>query len=484
VATDCLIGIDIGTTVLKAVLVDAAGARLASFAQPYPLHRPAPGFAEQSPADWMDALFAALAAFSAEHDLSGLAAIGLTSQVNTHVFVDAKGEPLLPAIVWQDTRAAEDAAVLETRVSAEQKIGWFGAPIPIDASHQVSRMAYVRRVHPEIYAQTRHVLLPKDFCALQLTGAVAADPVAAIGLVDKTFAYVDELIALLPDARQKMPPLFPFNHVAGRVRDGLPGAGTPVVIGAMDAWAGMFGVGVVRDGQAMYQSGTSEILGIVSARVTPTPGVIVFPPYEGITLHAAPTQSGGAAFAWFAAVLGKSPAEAAALVGTTPPSDAIPMFLPHLQGERAPLWDAASRGVFARLDPRAGAAEMTRGVMEGVAFSARLALEAAAASAGVTLTVANIGGGGARSDVWCQIRADAMGVALRRAAVPDSAALGAAVLAGLGSGLMPSLADAVGTVVRFDRSFEPETAHRAYYDDRFEHYRALYASLSPFNDRF
>lgn len=475
-----LIGIDVGTTAIKAVLIDAAGNRLASFARPYPMQRPAPGVAEQDPRDWMDGILGALAGFAAEHDLSGLAGIGICSQVNTHVFVDAAGAPLRPAIVWQDSRAAPDAAGLDARVSAEDKLAWFGGPLPIDASHALSRMAHVRRTEPEIYGRTRHLLLPKDYCVLQLTGAVGSDPISAVGLVGRD-GYVAPLLDLVPGAAERLPPLFGFSHVAGRVRGGLPCAGVPVVVGAMDAWGGMFGVGVVRDGDAMYQSGTSEIPGIVSSTVNPTAGVILFPPYEGIVMHAAPTQSGGASLAWLGALLGRTPEEMSALAGGIAPSDAVPLFLPHLQGERAPIWDAASRGVFARLDPRAGRAEMVRSVMEGVAFSVRWAFEALQASAGRQVAIANIGGGGARSDVWCQIRADALGMALRRTAVPDSAAIGAAILAGLGSGVMANLAEAAGRLVQFDRTFEPDSAQRGYYDHKFGKYRELYEALRAFN---
>jgi xylulokinase len=249
----------------------------------------------------------------------------------------------------------------------------------------------------------------------------------------------------------------------------------------MDAWGGMFGVGVVADGDAMLQSGTSEIAGIVSASVHPTPGVILFPPYDGIVMHAAPTQSGGAAIAWLGSVLGRTPAELSALAATVPPSSAVPLFLPHLQGERAPLWDTASRGVFARIDGRAGAAEMARSVLEGVAFSVRLAFEALQQSAGRRLTIANIGGGGSRSDLWCQIRADALGFSLRRTTVPDAAAIGAAILAGLGSGTLPSLPEAVHRLVKFDRVFEPDPSLRAYYNDKFGKYRELYEALRGFN---
>jgi xylulokinase len=422
----------------------------------------------------------ALGQFERGNDLSGPQGIGICSQVNTHVFVDAAGEPVLPAITWQDTRAAPDAAALDERVTPEQKLAWFGGPVPIDASHALSRIAFVRRTQPEAFARTRHVLLPKDYCVLQLTGAVGSDPIAAVGLVDRN-GYVSPLLDLVPRASELLPPLHPFTHVAGRIRAGAPCAGAPVVVGAMDAWGGMFGVGVVADGDAMYQSGTSEIPGIVSARVDPTPGVILFPPYDGIVMHAAPTQSGGAAVAWFANMLGKSPADISALAASVPPSSAIPLFLPHLMGERAPLWDASSRGVFARIDGRAGAAEMARSVLEGVAFSARLAFEALQHSAGVELSLANIGGGGSRSDVWCQVRADALGFALQRTSVPDAAAIGAAILAGCGSGAFPSLTEAVRSLVRFDRTFEPDRSLRGYYDDKFGRYRELYATLKPFN---
>lgn len=475
-----LIGIDVGTTAIKAILIDEQGNRLDSFSRPYPVHRPAEGHAEQDPQDWMEGILAALHQFAAGNDLSRLAGIGICSQVQTHVFADAEGALLLPAIVWQDTRAASDAAALDARITAQQKLDWFGGPMPIDASHALARVAHVGRVAPEVWARTRHVLQPRDYCILHLTGELAADPIAAIGLVDAQ-GYVGPLFDLLPGTVEKFPPLHPFTHVAGRVRAGLPCAGAPVVVGAMDAWGGMFGVGVAGNGDAMVQSGTSEIAGIVSSIVNPTPGVILFPPVDGIVMHAAPTQTGGAALAWLGTVLGRTPAEMSALAATVPPSSAVPHFLPHLQGERAPIWDSASRGVFARLDNRAGAPEMIRAVMEGVALSVRWAFDALKASSGVDASTANIGGGGSRSDVWCQIRADALGMTLRRAAAPESAAIGAAILAGVGSGIMPSIADAARQLVQFDRTFDPDPTLSGYYADKFSKYRELYGALKDWN---
>jgi xylulokinase len=480
-AKSTLIGIDVGTTATKAVLIDANGERLAGYVHAHATDRPHPGYAEQDPSDWMAGVLGALEAFAAGHDLADLQAIGICSQVNTHVFVDGAGAPLLPAITWQDTRSGRDAEALDAMIGAEQKTEWFGGPLPIDASHALSRMAHVRRVHPDLYARTAHVLLPKDFCVQQLTGAVLSDPVSAVGLVNAA-GYVGDLLDLVPGAASLLPPLASFTTVAGRVRRGVPCAGTPVVVGAMDAWGGMFGVGVAENGEAMYQSGTSEIPGIVSSTVVPTPGVILFPPYEGIVMHAAPTQMGGAALSWFAHVLGRTPAETAALAQEA--EGAIPLFLPHLQGERAPFWDNATRGVFAWLDASAGAPEMAQGVLEGVAYSARLAFDALKSSTAIDPQIINIGGGGAASDHWCQVRADVLGVPLRRCIAPESAALGAAILAGRSQDSETTIAEVVQRLVKYDRIFEPDASKAAYHDARVGKYVELYQGLRTFNGDF
>ncbi|MCP4384385.1 MAG: carbohydrate kinase, partial [Hyphomicrobiales bacterium] len=292
------------------------------------------------------------------------------------------------------------------------------------------------------------------------------------------------LIALVPGAAERLPPLADYPECVGRVKSGLTCAGAPVFVGAMDAWAGMFGIGVVRDGDAMYLSGTSDVLGVLSPARVPTPGVIVFPPYMGVTLHVAPTQSGGASLAWLANLIGRPLEALSALVAGTPLSASVPLFLPHLQGERAPLWDINARGVFARMETATGPGELTRSVMEGVAFSARLAFEATESSAGLTVDHLNIGGGGARSDVWCQIRANVFGRIMRRVRVLDAGTLGAAVIAGVGAGALPSLAGAVDQLVSFERVFEPEEGERGLYDARFGKFQDLYADLKSFNDNF
>lgn len=478
-ASATLIGIDIGTTSVKAVMIGLDGQRIAQTASPYPTHRPGPGLVEQDPADWWHLVLAALTRFAADPACGSVRAICLTSQVNTHVFVDAALQPLHPALVWQDGRAAAAAAALDAGIALADKIAWLGGPIPIDASHALARMAWMAQAHPRLWAKTAQVLLPRDHVLARLTGRIVTDPISSVGLVGPALRYASALIARLPGAAARLAPLADPLAVVGPVGTGLPLAGVPVVLGTMDAWASLFGLGVAAEGQAMYLSGTSEVLGLISGVVTAEPGVITFPAWSGITLHAAPTQAGGASLAWLAQITGReAPALATAAVAITAQS---PLFLPHLQGERAPLWDAQARGTFAGLTAATGPGELAAAVLEGVAFSARLALEALQRSGATVPETLRLGGGGAASDRWCQIRADALGRVLIRMRGSDAGAVGAAVLAGVGSGVLPDLAQAAARLVAEDRRFAPDPAAARLADRRFAIWQQLYQQVRPIN---
>ena len=312
-APDVMIGIDIGTTTVKAALLDANGAAIADFQAPYATGHPGPGYVEQNPDDWVDLVTQALIRFAASGNATRVGAIGLCSQVNTHVFVDAAGKPLMPAILWQDTRASVEARDLESRITPAQKLAWWGAPIPIDASHPLARMLWVSRHRPDIWERTRRVLLPKDYCIFKMTGEILADPLSNFGLVDTSLAYISDLLALVPGASDRLAPLGAITDVAGNLVFPGPLQGTPVVLGTMDAWTGLIGAGGAVEGAAVYLSGTSEILGISSSRITPTPGVVVFAENAGVRLHAGPTQTGGAAKQWFCEMTGLSPLKMARL---------------------------------------------------------------------------------------------------------------------------------------------------------------------------
>lgn len=473
---ESLIGIDVGTTSVKAVMITLAGERLAETAIPYPTKRPGPGLAEQDAEVWWTLVLAALRAFEGK---APVRAICLTSQVNTHLFVGADLAPLHPAIVWQDGRAAAAGAAIDALLTTDEKIAALGAPIPVDASHALARMNWMAQNRPDIWARTTHVLLPRDYLLARLTGVILCDPMSSVGLVGTDLSYARGLIDLMPGAAARLAPLADPLSQAGAVLKGLPFAGTPVVLGMMDAWASLLGLGVVRHGQAMYLSGTSEVTGLVSPTVTAEPGVVTFPPWAGITLHAGPTQAGGASLEWLARLLGRPAADlaegAAAITATTP------LFLPHLQGERAPLWDARLRGTFAGLTAGTGPAEMAAAVLEGVAFSARLAMEALQRSGALVPEQVRIGGGGAASDRWCQIRADALNRPLLRVQGRDPGAMGAAVMAGVGSASMPDLATAAEKLVQSDRLFEPDAKAAVLAETRFALWQRLTADAREVN---
>ena len=441
-----LIGINIGTTSVKAVMSDVAGRVLDRFHAAHDMHRHGHSVAEQDPADWWTAVQQALDRFAAHPRAGDVAVLGVTGQVNTHLFCDTDLMPLRPAITWQDGRAATEAARLDTAIGEDAKIAALGAPVPIDASHALSRLAWLMRHEPDSAAMARHLLVPKDWIIARLTGHVGTDPLSSVGLVGPSLAYAPAILDLSKGAADILPPLSDPLAAAGKIRQG-PFAGVPVIRGTMDAWASLFGLGLARDGEGMYLSGTSDVLAVISSAGRGAPGVVTFPPWRGIALHAGPTQSGGASVAWGAGMLGKSLNEMSDLALQAPIRPDSPLFLPHLEGERAPLWDAASRGGFAGLSSNHGPAAIAAAVMEGVAFAARLALEAVEDSACIQASTLRFGGGGAASSVWTQIRANTLGRTLVPVQTKEPGALGAIVIAGAGAGLLDSLDAATQQIV-------------------------------------
>lgn len=480
-AGELIIGIDVGTTAVKVGLLDQAGAVLDHISQSYPTQRGEAGIVEQDAEHWLRPVETAFDKFSSQ--LSNVAAIGMCSQVSTHLFVDKDGNPLAPAILWQDGRAVAEAKELDAAVSQEQRIAWWGAPMPIDASHVLSRMLWMARHRPDIWDKTAWVMLPKDYCILKLTGELATDGLSNIGLVDQNLKLIPEVLDLVPGAADRVVPVRDVLSVVGQVRAG-PAAGIPVANGTMDGWTGLVGCGATAPGTTAYLSGTSEILGISSPTLTPTEGVIVVPECEGILIHAGPTQSGGAAKLWYGELTDQSPTEMAAAAAASDFSRPAPIFIPHLQGERAPIWKAHTRGVFLGLDQTTNKADMARSIYEGVAFSVRMALQAVEQSAGVSSGCINCGGGGFQSDIWNQIRANVLGRELQRVAVRDTGLLGAAGLASTAIGLHNSVASAFEQIVRFDKTYQPDMALNKRYDALFDIYVEAIAANEMLNSRF
>lgn len=472
------VGIDVGTTAVKAGILDSNGVLTQYFSQTYPTLRPKKDWVEQDGTQWVDAIKSALGQF-APH-MPDIAAIGICSQVNTHIFVGADGRPLDTAIVWQDGRASAEAAELDAQISEAQRIAWWGAPMPIDASHALSRMLWVQRNRPEVWEKTRWVMLPKDYCMLALTGVAVTDPLSNIGLVDLNLKYIPEVLDLVPGAAEKLAPIQGVNALVGDIMSG-PAKGIPIANCSMDGWTGLLGCGGAIDKATSYLSGTSEIVGINSKSIRPTPGVIVFAECEGTRFHLGPTQAGGAAKLWFSELSEKSPEEMSALAGSSDYSKTAPIFVPHLQGERAPIWITHTRAVFLGMDQSTSLADLSRSVYEGVAFSVRMLLEELEASANVRNDVIVCGGGGFRSEVWNQIRANVLGRTLKRIAVTDPGVLGAAGIAAYAAGHHASLSETFGNLISFDQTYEPQIEYVERYDRQFEIYKNIIQACAPLN---
>lgn len=474
-----LIGFDIGSTSVKAALFDMNGAVLDHWSRPYPTERPAAGMVEQDPAHWLNGIRDAIDALLAGRDPAGIRAVGLCSQVNTDVFVDRSGRPLAPAITWQDIRAGAEAAALDARIDPAEKRAWWGAELPIGASHVLAKMMWFAKHHPDLWARTHQVLSARDFCLLHLTGAAVSDPISAFGQVGLDHRYIGALIDRVPGAAGKLPPLRRFTDIAGEMALGSSGRTVPVVTGTMDAWGNLFGCGVFRPGQAMYMSGTSEILAIAGSERIGAPGIITFATIEGLVVNAGPTQSGADSLRWWAATAGVEPGDVPELAGRASRDDRPILFLPHLEGERAPLWDSEIRGAFIGLDSRTAGPEFALALLEGVALAARHSTGSLIDAAGFTPDHMLYGGGGARSDLWSQIRADCLGIPLHRFAFTDVGCLGAAILAAVGIGAFATIADAVPAMTRVERVFEPDPRKAARYDAMFDAYRSAIDALRP-----
>jgi xylulokinase len=463
-----LIGVDVGTTRTKVAAFDLQGRMLAAAQRDGATRRPRPGWAEQDPDAWLaqvqDATLEVLAALPGAQ----VGAIGVCSQVNTHVFADADLRALQPAITWQDLRAA-DAATELSRAAGEA----------VAPSALLARARWLQARHPAVWSRTRWILSPKDYVNAHLTGSVATDPVSSYAIVEPGGGY-RALDGLVAGVQRRLPPLGDLASVVGRTREGgrLP-AGIPLAVATMDAWGGLYGSGAVRDGDAFELSGTSEVLGVLHRGGPGAEGVVAFPPYDGVHLVAGPTQAGGDALRWHAEVCGVAPAEVLARAARAPAGSEGVVFLPHLAGERAPVWDPDLRGTFLGLGAGHGQQHLSRALLEGVAYSARHVLETLEAATGAPVPRLAITGGAAASDLWCQIKADILDRPLVRLAVLDSGVLGAALMGGAAAGLLDDLRSAARALVHPQRTFEPQGADRAVLDAGYATYRAAQAALAP-----
>lgn len=473
------IGLDLGTSSLKAVLIDADQKVLAEHSVPLSVARPQAGWSEQAPADWVTATDTAMKALRAQHDLSDVRGIGLSGHMHGATMLDAADNVLRPCILWNDTRASTEAAKMDADpqfrdVSGNIVFAGFTAP----------KVAWAKNHEPQLFDQIAKVLLPKDYLRLTLTGEHVAEMSDAAGTSWLDVAarnWSDDLLAATGLERSQMPRLVEGSEVSGTLRDalaqqwGLP-KGVIVAGGGGDNAASAIGAGVVTKGDAFISLGTSGVLFAASDAYQPdaTSAVHTF-------CHAVPDTwhqmgvilAATDALQWLARLTGQTAAELTSDLGDlTAPQRTL--FLPYLGGERTPHNDTQIRGQFLHLDHNTDARQATRAVLEGVAF-AFADCHAALRSTGTTIERAIAMGGGAKSNYWLHVLATTLGIPLMLPKDGDfGAALGAArlaIMAATGAGLE------VASMPPIARTIDPDTTLTAAFTDTHARYREAYIAL-------
>ena len=468
-----LVGLDVGTTGAKALAITPDGAIVAKAEEEYPLSTPRPGWSEQDPEDWWAASERALARVGARD----AAAIGLSGQMHGLVLLDEAGGVLRPAILWNDQRTAAECDEIEERVGLERLIERTGNRAL--TGFTAPKLLWVRNSEPDVYAGVAHVLLPKDYVRLRLTGERAIDVADASGTLLFDVAgrrWSEDVLAALDVPPEWLPRALESPSASGETSDGVL-----VAAGAGDQAAGAVGVGVDRPGPVSVVLGTS---GVVFAAL---------PAYAADRqarvhsfCHAVPGAwhamgvmlSAAGSLRWFrdAAAPGTAfDALTEAAEAWAPGAEGL-VFLPYLAGERTPHADPNARGAFAGLSLRHDRGALARAVLEGVAYALRDSLELLAAL-GVRPEVGRVSGGGARSDLWLRIVASVLGIPLERTVVEEGAAYGAALLGGVAAGVFESVEEAVERCVRVRDVVEPVAAWREPYGEGYVRFRALYPAL-------
>lgn len=497
-------GIDLGTGGVRAIVVEAETGRILSAATvEYPLLTPFPQWAEQNPHDWWAATQKAIRqALGGAGDAAGsLAALGLTGQMHGLVLLDAADQVIRPAILWCDQRTERQCEEIHERVGLDRLRQI--ACNPALTGFTAPKLLWVREHEPDAFARARHALLPKDYLRFLLSGEFATDVADASGtlLLDvPRRAWSAVLLERLEIDPRWLPTVHEGPEVVARVSaagaaaTGLP-EGLPIVAGGGDQAAGGVGNGIVRPGLVSCTIGTSGVVFAATERPQPDErGALQ------AFCHSVPgmwhvmgvTQAAGLSFRWVRDELSAASVAEAVRQSIDPyvllaqEAERAPagseglLFLPYLMGERAPHLDPDARGGWIGLTARHGRAHLIRSVLEGVTYSLRDCF-ALFREAGVPLSDVRASGGGARSRLWRQMQADVFGLPVATLEIGEGPAYGAALLAGVGAGCYPDVAQACAQTLRERERLVPDPVRQQTYDSYYQVYRALYPALKePF----
>ena len=497
-----LLGVDIGTTGSRALVIDDSGRLVAAASAehaPFRSHRT--GWAEQDPPDWWSACSEAVRRVLAEGGLQAgaIRAVGLSGQMHGAVLLDASGEVLRPAIIWCDQRTEQECDWLETTIGASRLIELTANPALTNFT--LTKLLWVRTHEPELWTRIRRVLLPKDYVRFRLSGEYATDVADASGTLMLDVARRQWSRGILEQAgidAALLPDVFESPAVCARVSSGAAAeigvpVGTPIVAGAGDQAAGAIGMGITRPGAVSVTIGTSGVVFAATDRPATDPKGRLH-----TFCHAVPdrwhvmgvTQAAGLSLRWLRDQLTTHAShtpdqprptpltyeQLTTEAGSAPPGADGVLWAPYLMGERTPHCDPHIRAALIGLTASHGRSHIVRAVMEGVAFSLRDTFTIFS-ELGVPVERIVLGGGGARSGLWRQIQADVYGRAVQTVAVEEGAAYGAAILAGVGGGVWKSVDEACEALVRPGDIVRPQPHAAGVMNDRYDEYRRVYPAL-------
>ncbi len=492
-----LMGVDVGTTSTRAILISSTGGKpVAEGVSPYPMYTPRPAWAEQNPADWVRGASKAIrsAIKKADAKNTDIEAVGLTGQMHSSVFLDAKGKVIRPAILWCDGRTAAECDELTRRVRKKRLLD-IARNIALPG-FTAPKILWLARHEPAAYRRVAKLLVTKDYIRYIMTGVFAGEVSDASGMLLLDVSkrrWSPEILKALKIPEEWLPLVFESPEITGKVsRDGARtfglAEGTPVVGGGGDQAAGAVGNGIIRQGDVTVSLGTSGVV-FAPSRKPPVAG--------GSTVHAfchaVPKMwhtmgvmlAAGGSMQWFRNTLRFAKNQSLSykrinsLAAKSPAGGDGLTFLPYLSGERTPYNDPQARGAFVGLTLGHDMTHMARAVMEGVAFGIK-DCAALMRDAGTTMRNVYVSGGGATSDLWCSIIAGVIERPVKRLEVDQGPAMGAALLAGVGSGVWPDVKSATAKTLKVRDEIQPVKKDRKVYREAYRRYRALYPALAPY----
>ncbi len=495
------LGVDVGTTGAKVILIDSDGKVISTASSEYPMLNPKPLWSEQDPGDWWNAVQLSCKKILSESkvDAEKIKGIGLTGQMHGLVLLDKDGKVLRPCIMWNDQRTSKECEEITSVIGFDNLLEITGnAVLP---GFTAPKIMWVKKHEPDIYSRIEHILLPKDYIRYCLTNEFAMDVTDASGTsllnVNKR-SWSDTILSKLDIPRIWMPPVFESTEITGGLSSkaaeltGLK-PGTLVAAGAGDQAAGGVGTGTVRNGIVSVVLGTSGVVFAHTDKLTiePEGRLHAFCHASPGTWHVmAVTLSAAGSFRWFRDTFSKEETEEAAKLNTdvyellTQKASVVSagseglIFLPYLMGERTPYPDPDAKGTFTGITIRHYKQHFIRAVLEGVAYSLRDCLELNR-NIGLQTNEVRISGGGARSKHWKQILADIFNVELVTLNSTEGAPYGAALIAAVSGGAFNSVQEACEKCIKKESITEPIKENTAVYNEFYDIYKDLYHSLKP-----